>query len=74
MGAGAPSRTARRGLDPAPALSLRESGGGRSSLDQRSVSVGVNPGKPIGFRPRVPWFGMVLLVIAIVVHVRNREY
>ena len=42
-------------------------------LDQRGVSVGVNPGKPIGFPPRVPWFGMVLLVIAIVVRVRNQR-
>jgi len=42
-------------------------------LDQRGVSVGVNPGKPIGFPPRVPWFGMVLLVIEIVLRVRNRE-
>ncbi|HUD73399.1 MAG TPA: ATP-dependent metallopeptidase FtsH/Yme1/Tma family protein [Dongiaceae bacterium] len=42
-------------------------------LDQRGVSVGVNPGKPIGFPPRVPWFGMVLLVIAIVVRIRNQR-
>lgn len=42
-------------------------------LDQRGVSVGVNPGKPIGFPPRVPWFGMILLVIAIVVRVRQQR-
>ncbi len=43
-------------------------------LDQRGVSVGVTEGgKGVGFPPRVPWFGMVLLVIAILVRIRNQR-
>lgn len=42
-------------------------------LDQRGVSVGVNPGKPIGFPARVPWLGIVLLVIAILVRLRQQR-
>lgn len=42
-------------------------------LDQRGVSVGVNPGKAIGFPPRVPWLGLVLLVVAILVRMRQQR-
>lgn len=42
-------------------------------LDERGVSVGVSPGKSVGFPARVPWLGLVLLVIAILVRLRNQR-
>lgn len=43
-------------------------------LDQRGVSVGVTEGgKGVGYPPRVPWFGLVLLVIAILVRLRTQR-